>query len=81
MLTNKIIGVIGAGAMGGALCRGLVNGSAARGDSILVSDPHVEHVRALQASLGVRVATDNQEAARKADILILAVKHRREAYR
>ena len=74
MLTNKIIGIIGAGAMGGALCRGLINGGAARGESIFVSDPHAEHVGVLQATLGVRIAADNQDAARKADILIVAVK-------
>ena len=74
MLSNKIIGVIGAGAMGGALCRGLVHGGAAPAQSIYISDPHSAHVDSLHKSLGVRIAADNQEAALKADILILAVK-------
>src|SRR5438270_2787671 len=74
MISDKTIGVIGAGAMGGALCRGLVHGGAAKAESIYVSDPHAAHIEALRASLGVNVAADNQEAARSADILILAVK-------
>lgn len=74
MLSNKTIGVIGAGAMGGALCRGLVHGGAAPAESIYVSDPHSAHVESLRATLGVQVAADNREAARRADILVLAVK-------
>jgi pyrroline-5-carboxylate reductase len=74
MLTNLKIAVIGAGAMGGALCRGLVKAGAAAPESITVSDPHSAHVEALHSALGVIVAADNQEAARHADIVILAVK-------
>lgn len=74
MLKNLTIGVIGAGAMGGALCRGLVHGGAAEAKSIRVSDPHSGHVEALRANLGIEVARDNSEAARVANILILAVK-------
>ena len=74
MLSNKRFAVIGAGAMGGALCRGLVHGGAAHADSIYVSDPNTAHVEALHTTLGVHIAETNQDAARYADILILAVK-------
>src|SRR5438128_1507527 len=74
MLRNKKISIVGAGAMGGALCRGLVHGNAASPESIFVSDPHAIHVESLQATLGVQKARDNREAARYADILVLAVK-------
>jgi pyrroline-5-carboxylate reductase len=74
MLRDKKICVIGAGAMGGALCRGLVHAGAAPATSIYVSDPHTAHVKSLQSTLGVISANSNQEAARLADILILAVK-------
>jgi pyrroline-5-carboxylate reductase len=74
MLRHKTIGVIGAGAMGGALCRGLVRRGAAPAESIFVSDPHSAHVDALHSSLGIRVAQGNDEAARTADIVIVAVK-------
>src|SRR5450432_645290 len=74
MLHNKTIGIIGAGAMGSALCRGLVNGGAALPESIYVSDPHAAHVELLRTTLGIQKVQGNREAARGADILILAVK-------
>ncbi|HLJ53826.1 MAG TPA: pyrroline-5-carboxylate reductase [Chthonomonadaceae bacterium] len=74
MIDDKTICVIGAGAMGGALCRGLVSAGAAAAESIYVSDAHAAHVEALRATLGIKVAATNIEAARRADILVLAVK-------
>src|SRR5262249_16423995 len=56
MLRDKRIGIIGAGAMGGALCRGLVHASAAPANRILVSDPHPSHVHHLQTELGIKRA-------------------------
>lgn len=73
-LHDKRIGVIGAGAMGGALCRGLVSASAAPASRILVSDPHTAHVEQLRRTLGIRVATSNSQVARFSDIIVLAVK-------
>jgi pyrroline-5-carboxylate reductase len=74
MLREKRIGIIGAGAMGGALCRGLVHGEAAPANRILVSDPHLAHVQALQQSLGIKVAQSNSQVAKHTDIIVLAVK-------
>lgn len=74
MLENKRIGVIGVGAMGSALCRGLIHAGAANADSISISDPHAAHVDALTTSLGVRHGASNADVAAWADILILAVK-------
>src|SRR5262249_49352080 len=74
MLRDKRIGIIGAGAMGSALCRGLVHGDAAPANRILVSDPHTVHVQALQQSLGVKVADSNSQVAKYTDIIVLAVK-------
>ncbi len=74
MLRDKRIGIIGAGAMGGALCRGLVHADAAPANRILVSDPHSAHVDALQAELGIKKAEGNLQAAKFTDILVLAVK-------
>ncbi len=73
-LRDCTIGIIGAGAMGGALCRGLVTSGLVSPQRILVSDPHKVHVDALQSHLGVRSAADNQECAAGCDILLLAVK-------
>src|SRR5690242_5882246 len=74
MLRDKRIGIIGAGAMGGALCRGLVHANAAPANRILVSDPHVAHVQNLQNTLGVKRAESNAQVAKYTDIVILAVK-------
>jgi pyrroline-5-carboxylate reductase len=73
-LTNKRIGIIGAGAMGSALCRGLVSAGAAQPEALVVSDPHADHVRALVEGLGVRGTDSNADAARDSDIVVLAVK-------
>ena len=74
MLQEKRIGFIGAGAMGGALCRGLVRANAAPANRILVSDPHTAHIDALHESLGVKKAENNAQVAKFTDILVLAVK-------
>ena len=74
MLTEKRIGIIGAGAMGGALCRGLVLAQAALPTRILVSDPHTEHVENLKNTLAIKVAKNNAQVALHTDIIVLAVK-------
>ncbi len=73
-LHNKRIGIVGTGAMGSALCRGLVQTGAVNAGKILVYDPHTEHVRQLQESLGVRVAESNAQIARFTDIVLIALK-------
>jgi pyrroline-5-carboxylate reductase len=74
LLREKRIGIIGAGAMGGALCRGLIHAEAAPANRILVSDPHSEHVQNLQKNLGIRVAESNSQVAKYTDVIVLAVK-------
>ena len=74
MLSGKRIGIIGAGAMGGALCRGLVSAEAADPKRIIISDPHADHVQSLNASLGVKVADSNSQVAKFTEIIVLAVK-------
>jgi len=74
MLTDKRIGIIGAGAMGGALCRGLVHAQAALPTRILVSDPHAEHVENLKNTLNIKVAKNNAQVALHTDIIVLAIK-------
>ena len=66
------ISIIGVGNMGGAVARGL----ASRGKyNICVSDPSTEKLDLLKGEFpDVETTTDNIEATRKADILILVVK-------
>ena len=67
------ISVIGAGAMGGATVEGLVKSEAFASEDILVSDPSATVVEKF-AALGVRTTTDNREAAREGDVVIVCVK-------
>lgn len=60
--------------MGSALGRGLVHAQATRAEDIVFSDPHSAHLVALQDQLGVTSATSNLQAAKGADIVVLAVK-------
>ena len=74
LLRDKRIGIIGAGAMGGALCRGLVHANAAPANRILVSDPHAAHIQGLHQTLGIKVAESNLQVAKYTDIILIAVK-------
>jgi pyrroline-5-carboxylate reductase len=74
VLAGKTIAILGCGAMGSALGRGLVQAKAANPESIVFSDPHSTHLATLQSQLGVRSAPSNAEAAKGADIVVLAVK-------
>ena len=71
-LRGKTIGFIGAGTMGHALIRGLIARGVSR-CSIYASDPS-DAMRRRVARLGARTTARNDEVARKADIIVLAVK-------
>ena len=73
-LQGKRIGIIGAGAMGSAMCRGLIHANAADPRRIVVSDVHADHVQNLHTALGIKVADNNAQIAKYTDIIILAVK-------
>lgn len=66
------IGIIGAGAMGGAVARGLL-GKNIKSLEISAANPSSQKLDALKA-MGADVSTDNQTVARDSDIVILAVK-------
>jgi pyrroline-5-carboxylate reductase len=74
LLQGKRIGIIGAGAMGSALCRGLIDARVVEATKVVVSDIHSEHVQTLQQTLGVRVAKTNEQLAKHCEVVILAVK-------
>ena len=73
-LHGKKIAILGCGAMGSALGRGLVQAHAARPEDIVFSDPHSSHLSALKDQLGVKSAATNIEAAQGAHVIVLAVK-------
>ncbi|WP_376691890.1 pyrroline-5-carboxylate reductase [Wenzhouxiangella sp. EGI_FJ10409] len=67
------ISFIGGGNMGRALIGGLVAGGM-QAKTIHVADPSEEQRKSLADELGVTVHDDNAEAARAADVLVVAVK-------
>src|SRR5256712_1820409 len=73
MVTDKMLGFIGAGNMGEALLKGLLNTKAARSEQIFVSARRPERVRELVKSYGVR-GGENADVAREAEVIVLCVK-------
>ena len=73
MGTEKKLGFIGAGNMGEALFKGLLNTKAAKPGQILVSARRPERVQELVTAYGVRGGT-NSEIARESDVVVLCVK-------
>jgi pyrroline-5-carboxylate reductase len=68
-----LVGFIGAGNMARSLAGGLVRDGWAR-QRLLLSDPQSAQRQAAEQALGLSVLADNAEVARRADILVLAVK-------
>ena len=73
-LTNKKIGFIGAGKMGEALIRGIINAKAVDSNDVYASDVYEVGLERLRSELGINVSTDNNVTVLNSDILILAVK-------
>ena len=71
---GQTIAFIGAGVMGEAMIKGMLHQRLVPAENIIASDPHQLRLRQVAESYGIRCAADNREAARQADILVLAVK-------
>jgi pyrroline-5-carboxylate reductase len=74
MLHAQRLCVIGAGKLGEALIRGLLDSGAVEAARVTVTAGTPERAQALAAQLGVRAADSNAAAARDADIVLLALK-------
>ncbi|MHB9130748.1 MAG: pyrroline-5-carboxylate reductase [Armatimonadota bacterium] len=66
--------IIGAGKMGEALARGILQAGLLAPAELVLADVAREHVTALAGELGATAATGNTQAVQDADIIILAVK-------
>jgi pyrroline-5-carboxylate reductase len=71
---EKKIAFLGAGNMAGALISGITAGGAVAAERIWATDPHEARLEELTKAHGIRTGTDNAEAARWAEVVVLAVK-------
>lgn len=74
MLRNATLSLIGAGAMGEAMIRGILTQHLIEADDITASTPRAERVQELRGRYGINAVTDNCQAARAGNIVVLAVK-------
>jgi pyrroline-5-carboxylate reductase len=72
-MKTKTLAFIGGGNMASAMINGLIEDGTSP-ERILVAEPDESRREQLAARFGVRTLDDNSEAARQADIIILAVK-------
>lgn len=68
------VAVLGAGKMGGILLQAFLKNNLLLPDQIAGTVAHPERAQALAAQFGVEITTDNVEAARNADVILLGVK-------
>jgi pyrroline-5-carboxylate reductase len=68
------VAVLGAGKMGGILLQAFLKNNLLAPEQIFATVHHAERAQALSAQFGMEVTTDNLEAARQADVILLGVK-------
>src|SRR5690242_20418399 len=73
-LTGKKVAFLGAGKMGGIILQALLNNGLLSAKSTCATVAHEERAKALAAKLKVKVGTNNAEAAKDADIIVIGVK-------
>ena len=73
-LTRKKVAFIGAGKMGGIILQALLKNGLLSAKSTRATVAHEERAKALAVKLKVKVGTNNVEAAKGADIIVIGVK-------
>lgn len=73
-MLNKTIAIIGAGNMGTSLIRGILNAQLTGAKKIYASGTRMEKLEKLKTEFGVHITTNNKDAAKRANIVILCVK-------
>src|SRR6202167_256066 len=73
-LPHVRVAVLGAGKMGGILLQAFLKQNLFAPDQIHATVAHAERAVALSTQWGVDVSTDNLEAARQSDLILLGVK-------
>ena len=73
-LSDKRIAVLGAGKLGGILLRAYLKQGLFVSSRVIATVKHAERATTLAKELGVAVTTDNRQAVKGADIILLSVK-------
>lgn len=73
-LNGKTIAFVGAGVMGEAMIKGLLNGQSISPNGIIAADPHAARGHELVERYGIHTTIHNMEAVNEADIVVLSVK-------
>ena len=74
MLNDLKVALIGAGQMGGALLKGIVDSRKLSPHNIIVSEPRQERSEQLQRDFGIKLAKSNMAAVEECDVIVLAIK-------
>jgi pyrroline-5-carboxylate reductase len=75
-MINKKIGIIGCGNMGGTIAKGLIKGKLFKKINVFICDKDKKKAAQLKKEIKVKSICPSSELAKKADIIILAVKPR-----
>ncbi|MFZ0940378.1 MAG: prephenate dehydrogenase/arogenate dehydrogenase family protein, partial [Candidatus Sulfotelmatobacter sp.] len=73
-LSGKKVTVLGAGKMGGILLQALLKNGLLTPELTTATVAHEERAKAISAKLGIPVLTNNLQAAKDADVILIAVK-------
>src|SRR5581483_3286516 len=73
-LAGKKVAFLGAGKMGGIILQALLKNGLLSPKSTFATVAHPDRAKALSAKLKVKVGTNNVEASKNADIIVIAVK-------
>jgi pyrroline-5-carboxylate reductase len=74
LLPDLKVAILGTGKMGGILLHGFLKNNLISADHLFATVSHPERALALSAQYGVQVSTENLEAAKQADVILLGVK-------
>ena len=73
-LSDQKLAVLGAGKLGGILLRAYLKQGLFESNRVIATVKHAERATALAKELGIAVTTDNREAVKGADIVLLTIK-------
>jgi len=74
VLPDLRVAILGAGKMGGILLQAFLKNNLLLPEQLVATVQHPDRALALSAQFGINVGTDNLDAARQADVILLGVK-------